>query len=294
MLQQLKGVLMSHDSLKEASIEIHHFTKNPSKAWEELRKFQVIRKVQPIPLALPVNPNKVRFVCMSDTHSFTSFKKWPIPSGDVFIHAGDFTKFGFVEEVEEFNKFLGALPHTYKIVIAGNHEFTFDPSKCDTGNLQLDSNDSLKCTNNKPQNLLTNCIYLEDSAVEIHGLKVYGSPWQPFFRNGAFNLPRGKACLKKWNKIPTDVDVLITHTPPVGHGDYCLIGVHAGCVELLNTVQNRVKPKYHVFGHIHEGYGITTDDKTIFVNCSTCNTNYIPINPPIIFDISLPSGFSKI
>lgn len=53
--------------------------------------------------------------------------------------------------------------------------------------------------------------------------------------------------------IPSDTDILVTHTPPVGHGDLCCTGVRAGCVELLSTVQNRVKPKYHVFGHIHEG-----------------------------------------
>lgn len=53
--------------------------------------------------------------------------------------------------------------------------------------------------------------------------------------------------------IPSDTDILVTHTPPVGHGDLCCSGVRAGCVELLSTVQNRVKPKYHVFGHIHEG-----------------------------------------
>jgi len=29
--------------------------------------------------------------------------------------------------------------------------------------------------------------------------------------------------------------------------------MHVGCVDLLNAVQLRVKPKYHIFGHIHEG-----------------------------------------
>lgn len=76
---------------------------------------------------------------------------------------------------------------------------------------------------------------------------------QPEFCNWAFNVPRGKPCLEKWDAIPEDTDILITHTPPVGHGDLCCTGVRAGCVELLNTVQTRVKPKYHLFGHIHEG-----------------------------------------
>lgn len=76
---------------------------------------------------------------------------------------------------------------------------------------------------------------------------------QPVYGGWAFNLTRGQACLDKWNKIPNDVDILVTHSPPLGHGDQCNSGVRAGCVELLSTVQSRVKPKYHIFGHVHEG-----------------------------------------
>lgn len=140
---------------------------------------------------------------------------------------------------------------------------------------------------------LTNCTYLEDEAIEILGLKIYGTPWQPEFCKWAFNLPRGAECLEKWNKIPENLDILITHTPPLGHGDLCCTMVRAGCVELLNTVQCRVKPKYHVFGHVHEGYGITSDGKIIFINASTCDINYLPNNLPIVFDISLPSHIVK-
>lgn len=76
---------------------------------------------------------------------------------------------------------------------------------------------------------------------------------QPVYGGWAFNLPRGQPCLDKWNKIPDNVDILVTHSPPLGHGDLCYSGIRAGCVELLSTVQNRVKPKYHIFGHVHEG-----------------------------------------
>jgi hypothetical protein len=89
----------------------------------------------------------------------------------------------------------------------------------------------------------TNCILIQS----------YVGVRQPEFCKWAFNVPRGEECLWKWDKIPDDTDILVTHTPPVGHGDLCCTGVRAGCVELLTTVQQRVKPKYHVFGHIHEG-----------------------------------------
>lgn len=134
---------------------------------------------------------------------------------------------------------------------------------------------------------------------------------QPEFGCWAFNLSRGEECLSKWNQIPAGIDVLITHTPPLGHGDLVCSGVRAGCTELLSTVQHRVQPKYHVFGHIHEGiyiivntlckyyntvfpgYGVTSDGKIIFINASTCDINYIPNNPPVVFDIPLPPSHIK-
>lgn len=134
---------------------------------------------------------------------------------------------------------------------------------------------------------LTNCTYLEDELIEIYGLKFYGTPWQPEFCRWAFNLTRGQEILDKWNLIPDDTDILITHTPPVGFNDLTASGVRAGCVELLSTIQKRVKPKYAIFGHIHESYGVSSDGKTIFINASTCDINYMPNNPPVVFDIAI-------
>ena len=76
---------------------------------------------------------------------------------------------------------------------------------------------------------------------------------QPEFGGWGFNLPRGEPCRKVWEKIPEGIDILITHGPPIGHGDLCLSHQRAGCVDLLREIQERVKPKYHVFGHVHEG-----------------------------------------
>jgi hypothetical protein len=100
---------------------------------------------------------------------------------------------------------------------------------------------------------LTNCTYLEDCATEIYGVKIYGTPWQPKFCGWAFNLERGQQLMEKWDLIPDDTDVLITHTPPLGYGDLCATGDRAGCVDLLMSVQHRIRPKYHIYGHIHEG-----------------------------------------
>lgn len=120
---------------------------------------------------------------MSDTHSTTHQMKYEIPFGDIFIHAGDFTSCGEMEEVKNFNDWLGQLPHKYKIVIAGNHELSFDPEFIhqDRENVpSLGYEKDLIChvTQQKEnKKYLTNCIYLEDSMTECYGLKIYGSPW---------------------------------------------------------------------------------------------------------------------
>ncbi|XP_054774277.2 metallophosphoesterase domain-containing protein 1-like [Lytechinus pictus] len=188
----------------------------------------------------------------------------------------------------------GTLPHRHKIVIAGNHELTFDQQLMSERNSHVfmsfaSAFEGLKKNEWKEiRSLLTNCTYLEDSQTHVMGFKIYGSPWQPVFCDWGFNLPRGQALLDKWNKIPEDTDILITHGPPLGHGDLASNGCRAGCVELLSTVQRRVRPKYHVFGHIHEGYGVTTDGQTTFVNAAICDVHYRPCNPPIVFDLPTP------
>lgn len=139
----------------------------------------------------------------------------------------------------------------------------------------------------KMREFLTNCTYLEDSGITLYGIKFWGSPWQPEFGPWAFGLPRGKDLLEKWNLIPSDTDILITHAPPLGFCDKTAKGEHGGCTELLTTIQKRVKPKYSIFGHIHDSYGVMSDGKTIFINASTCDINYLPNNQPVVFDIEI-------
>jgi len=290
------------------TIEVDELTNRPTDYWRIWKKTANVMRLQVRQPSSPPSQDKLRFVCMSDTHSLTPHLKMAVPDGDVFVHAGDFTRAGNPSEIREFNTWLGKLPHKHKVVIAGNHELCFDPSLGKTSdivsrsghigtsplNLMEDSqaaDQSVKCQDIKKE--LTNCTYLEDSSVEICGLKVYGTPHQPEYGGWAFNLARGQQCLNKWNLIPEDVDVLITHGPPLGFGDLTCTGVRAGCVELLHSVQRRIKPKYHVYGHIHEGYGVRSDGKILFINASTCDINYIPCNPPVVFDVSLPQGHSR-
>jgi len=192
---------------------------------------------------------------------------------------------GLPKDIKSFSDFLGRLPHPHKVVIAGNHDLTFDEANYD--DLWKRFRHSEKYDTKATKDLLQNCIYLEDAQVEILGFKIWGSPWQPEFCDWAFNLPRGEKLEDKWNLIPEDIDILITHGPPLGHGDLCTHGGRVGCVHLLDAVEHRIKPKYHIFGHIHEGYGCTTNGVTTFINASTCNYSYNrnALNPAVVFDL---------
>jgi len=206
----------------------------------------------------------MKIVTISDTHGM--HRSLNMPVGDVLIHAGDFCSRGSLENVSEFNEWLGGLNYKHKIVIAGNHEWCLEREP------------------KKAEALITNAIYLKDSSVVIDGIKFYGAPWQPYFFNWAFNLQRGAELKEKWDLIAGDTDVLITHGPPHGYLDETLEGEHVGCEELAKAVSH-IKPKLHIFGHIHYGYGSVKAGVTTFVNASTCTEGYEPVNEPLVFEL---------
>ncbi len=215
----------------------------------------------------------MKLVCISDTHSL--HRRIPdIPDGDVLIHAGDCLGQGTLENVRDFNDWLGTLPHRHKIVVAGNHDWAFQE------------------TPELARQVLTEAIYLEDSGVEIEGVRFWGSPWTPVFMNWAFMLDRGEPLYKKWQLIPDNTDVLITHGPPKGIGDEVMMGLkgqNVGCEQLLGRIQ-QLSLQAHIFGHIHEGYGGYRFGKTDLINASTCNERYLADNAPIVLDVHPQKG----
>jgi len=207
---------------------------------------------------------KLVCVAISDTHGM--YRDIEIPDGDVLIHAGDITRHGKLSELHDFNNWLGEQPHQHKIIIAGNHDWYFERQK----------DESLT--------ILTNAIYLEDQSITIAGHNFYGSPWQPEFQNWAFNLQRGKEIQEKWNLISNDIDVLITHGPVFGILDKIFNGENVGCEALLSKIKE-IKPKVHICGHIHEGYGEVVHLGIKFINASITTLRYKPTNAPIVFTV---------
>ncbi|XP_057301603.1 metallophosphoesterase domain-containing protein 1-like [Hydractinia symbiolongicarpus] len=281
-------------------IQVHPLASQPRECYEhELKegRFKNIRELCRTNLIQQKNENTVRFVCISDTHGKTNELVESLPDAHVLIHAGDFSMLSGESEIRKFNDFLQTVSVKFKhiVVIAGNHEISFDENTCNKGGLlmsairlyNLRSPFSHDLTPAESKSLLKNCYYLQDDSIELFGIKIFGSPWQPSHFNLAFNKSRGDALLEKWNKIPEDTDILVTHGPPLGIGDRVKQSMHVGCAELLLTVQDRVKPRYHVFGHIHEDFGAWTDQCTTFINASICDRKYNPVHNYVIFDYRL-------
>jgi len=213
----------------------------------------------------------MKLVCISDTHTRHHWID-EVPEGDVLIHAGDMTNRGSFEDLEFFLHWFAALPHPNKILISGNHDWCFERQSDASRKIVEDHG----------------VIYLNDEGITIDGVKFWGSPVQPEFCNWAFNRRRGSEINEHWRKIPKNTDVLITHGPPYGILDetYMTRGP-VGCGDLRDHILQRVKPKVHIFGHIHEAHGVEVVDGITFINASQLNDYYskeADFNP-VVFEL---------
>ncbi len=203
---------------------------------------------------------KISFI--SDTHGLHN--SITLPKGDLLIHAGDVSNRGTRQGIEEFLTWFSQQDYKYKIFIAGNHDLFFERA----------SDFEIK------KLLPENVIYLNDNGIMIEGINIWGSPVQPWFYDWAFNRKRGEEIKKHWDLIPQNTDILITHGPPYKILDKTTSGENVGCEDLLSAI-NFVKPKIHVFGHIHEAYGIEELNGTKYINASVLNERYQIVNKPI-------------
>jgi Icc-related predicted phosphoesterase len=207
----------------------------------------------------------MRIVAISDTHG--QHERLQVPDGDLLIFAGDCSSRGYLQEITSFLEWFSNHPHKCKVMIAGNHDFLFEEQPC------------------LAETLIPKGIhYLNDSGVVIEGMPILGSPVSPRFFDWAFNRDRGSQIERHWSQIPRSTEILITHGPPAGILDQTLRGEVTGCEDLLRNVQH-IKPKLHIFGHIHEGYGKSEKDGTLFVNACNLDAHYRMRNVAIVLDI---------
>ncbi len=206
-----------------------------------------------------------RLVLLSDTHN--RHERLEVPTAQVLIHSGDFTRSGSKAEVLRFLDWLARQPAAHRLLVAGNHD---------------------RFAESAPEAMRAACVergiaYLIDEEIEVAGLRVWGAPWTPRFRSMAFNLDRGEALAEKWRRIPDGIDILVTHGPPHGILDRVILGgARVGCEELRGAVERR-NPRLHVFGHIHEAAGSVRVGSTRFVNAACCRIPF-GLRAPVTID----------
>ena len=209
----------------------------------------------------------MKILFLSDTHKLHRKLK-NLPEADLLIHGGDVSKTGADHEVEDFIHWFARLNYKYKVFIAGNHDFYLEDESIERVQKELPPN----------------AYYLCNSGITIEGLSIWGSPVTPTYHNWAFNRDRGKDIRRYWNMIPQNTDILITHGPPFGILDKAQRRESVGCRDLYDTIK-KIKPRYHLFGHIHEEYGVVDIDGTTFINGSLLVDYSQFTNAPVLFEI---------
>lgn len=211
----------------------------------------------------------MKIAFLSDTHM--AHRRIDVPRVDLLVHAGDITRRGTKDELDDFLEWLARQHATTKVFVAGNHDRICErqPSYVRSRAAEL------------------GLVYLEDETVEIDGLVVHGSPATPAFRSMAFNRERGADIRRTWERVPPEVDLLITHGPPKGLGDRTFFGAHVGCEELRARLAH-VRPRLHVFGHIHEAFGEhrLEGHGTRFLNVASRGLLPGSLRPPVLVELA--------
>ncbi len=178
----------------------------------------------------------MKIIQLSDTHNKHHLLT-NLPAADVIVHCGDFTDNGTEEEVLDFlNWFITLSSYKHKIFVTGNHDTCLRAAT-------------------SIEDLPENVHFLQDRKCEIEGITFFGLGY-----NHSEQL------------IPSDVDVLVSHEPPLMILDKDN-NIHWGNATLKNRVFE-VKPRYHFFGHAHGAYGTEKHDGIVFSNAALFNDSF--------------------
>lgn len=207
-------------------------------------------------------------ICLiADTHR--RHRELVIPPCDLLIHCGDIYSFrqDDLNTLADIDCWFAEVPARRVVCIGGNHDFELQDCGFRFANAE----------------------YLCDRLIEVEGLKIYGAPWIPDLSGFAFYLPE-KALAEKWSLVPEGIDILITHTPPQGILDVPSSGgIHLGCPHLRRDLE-RIRPRLHVFGHIHASRGSRVERGIQFYNAAVAaGRDFHIAHPPIVHRFPGPS-----
>lgn len=237
--------------------------------------------------ALKSLKDSMKIVCISDTHGL--HKDISLPAGDILIHAGDATMLGTHDELERFITWFAAQPFKYKIFVPGNHDMGLETdltafSKFHTRRGRKVPDLEHTRTSIELHMEKSGVTYLNNSSIEIEGLKIYGAPDQPAFCGWGFNRTNSELT-EIWKKIPDDTNILITHAPAYTILDELEDGTMVGDVPLMKRINTLPKLKVHICGHIHPSHGMIEVNGVTHINASILDDDYRIAHKPIELDV---------
>ena len=221
-----------------------------------------------------MSPQKLRIVCISDTHNASPGQGYTLPKGDILIHAGDLTNNGQPSEIRRAIAWIREADYEHKVVVAGNHDCCLDSALSSRADQpiereqdEVEDEEAAQLRRMLREDDSITYLEHESRVATVKGveIKVFGSPWSPASsspsasptsssnQHAAFQYPPSQA-QQLWSNIPSDTTLLITHTPPAGHLDNSAHWTHGGCPALSQALL-RTKPRLHVCGHCHKGRG---------------------------------------
>lgn len=220
-------------------------------------------------MAPEIGRNSMKIVIVSDTHG--GHEALDVMSGDILIHCGDFEDLftGDEQALASVDAWFGQQQFEHILCIGGNHDLDLERRVGDSGSAASP---------------FQNAQYLHDSGFVYRGVRFHGAPWVPMLDGHAF-FADDRALAAAWARIPDDVDVLITHTPPAGILDVSSTGLKLGCRHLADRLA-ALSPRLHCFGHVHASAGHRTIGGTTYVNAASVNSAFEVVHPP--FTIELP------
>jgi len=206
-----------------------------------------------------------KIVAFSDLHGQYSkkltgwFNNHP---ADILLFAGDLQKNNF-DDGKEFLQWLDKLPYEHKVLTFGNHDcnyrYVLDQAK-----------------------LYNNIHFLFNQSIILEGIKFFGSPNSRIFGSWSF-MNTEKELKDIYDTVPDDTNILITHTPAFEILDLTCSGESAGSYSLRKRIKELKYLKYHIVGHIHEGYGAISEGDLKIFNTSLLDENYRFVHMPVIF-----------
>ena len=215
----------------------------------------------------------MKIVIVSDTHG--EHDALGHLTGDVLIHCGDFENL-FQHDpnsISNIDAWFGQQNFKHIFCIGGNHDLKLE-------RYHRDGKSPFK-----------NAIFLHDRECIVDGVKFYGSSWVPQLDSHAF-YGNDDDLKQAWARIPEDVDVLITHTPPHGRLDVSSRGLVLGCKHLRERLR-ALNPTLHCFGHVHASSGNEVGGNTTFLNAANVNSAFEIAHPPFEFYISPPDAMPR-